>query len=244
MRKKQADHPIVSLRGVRFHSEDESPLELEFVPGELAFIGRQRQPPEPLIEDLIQGIVPPASGEILFDGLAWGARSTREIEAARLSIGRVFATPTPVSNWVQNLNVTDNVLLAQRFRAHVNEPDLRRRADELAARFGLGSLPSSRPSATPVEQLELAQWVRAFLPDPLRLLILDHPSSGVTEESLAGLLDAVDSTRAKGTAVLWIGRSPSRSIAGGRLSPTQSLTQLADGQIRPEESINHGYPAV
>ena len=147
----------------------------------------------------------------------------------------MFGSPTAVSNWVQNLSVSDNTLLAQRFSPGIDEALLRQRADHLAELFGLGSLPVTRPAATPGDKLLLAQWVRALLPNPLRLLILEIAEPELAEESSAPLLEAIAEARSKGTAVLWIGDPNHRSFSKGKLSPSQAFTQSSDGRIIAEK---------
>jgi len=234
MNKDSSRPPIVELRGVRFDQVEAPPLDLGIGPGELAFVDGvsniQRSP----LADCIQGSKAAVDGEVLFEGLSWERRNTHEIESARRSIGRIFGSASAVSSWVQNLNVTDNVLLAQRFCRGVSETDLIQRAEGLAQRFGLASLPRSRPAATPTEKLALSQWVRAFLPDPLRLLILEQPASRAPESSLHALLEAVSDARAGGGAVLWIDKQSDIGLDLEQLAPNQTFSLASAGGIQPK----------
>jgi ABC-type sugar transport system ATPase subunit len=140
-----------------------------------------------------------------------------------------------VSSWVQNLSVADNILLAQRFKPGANESDLHGRAERLARRFGLGGLPQTRPMATPTQELVLSQWVRAFLPAPLRLLILEQPDSQAPENSLGALLEAINEARANGGTVLWIGSPNDSGLDLEQLVPSQTITLSDCGSPRSKE---------
>ena len=153
--------------------------------------------------DLALGLQAPRQGRVFFGGEDWSGMDPREAERRRRRVGRVFA-PRGRAAWIENLDVEENVMLAQLFNEGSTWEAVRERAEDLARRFGLDGLPTSRPSATPAPDLMAAQWVRAFLPDPLRLLILELPEAAVPEGK-AGLLNGeVKRVLDEGTAVIWI----------------------------------------
>jgi ABC-type uncharacterized transport system ATPase subunit len=153
--------------------------------------------------DLFLGLQAPARGRVTFGGQDWQTMDPREAEHGRRQIGRVVATPGRAA-WLQNLDVEENVYLARQFEPGVSTAGLRQRAQTFCHLFGLEALPTTRPAATSSDLLMRAQWVRAFLPEPLRLLVLEAPDWGARKESSGRLREQVRRARGAGTAVIWI----------------------------------------
>lgn len=168
-------------------------------PGELLLItlapGRVRSP----FADLTQGLIDPHRGQVRIAGRSWTQMPIPEMARHRSRVGRVF----DVGGWVSNLNVDENVLLAQRHHDTAPAAELRRRADELARSFGMDGVPTQRPAEASQNELRLSQWVRAFLGD-MRLLVLERPARDVQPEAIEPLLKSLRAAREGGAAVLWI----------------------------------------
>ncbi|MEO0445912.1 MAG: hypothetical protein AAF191_07540, partial [Verrucomicrobiota bacterium] len=156
-----------------------------------------------LLGDIILGVTQPGKGEVTFRGKSWEARSLSEDEALRRSVGRVYARDEG-ARWIENLELDENVQLAQSFDPLESREHIERRARELSGELGLGELPKTRPAATEELIQQKAQWVRALLPDPLRLLILEEPLEGVPKEEQRPFLDVVRQRRKEGVAILWM----------------------------------------
>ena len=122
----------------------------------------------------------------------------------RETIGQVFQS-THRAQWITNLDVDENIYLAEQMTGRISQPDLIAAADKLAKAFGLEEIPDLRESKVSRDRLMRAQWVRAFLPKPLRLLILECPTFGVPTDAVRLLLKQIQRVREKGTAVIWIG---------------------------------------
>lgn len=175
-------------------------------PGELTLItlapGHVRSP----FADLTQGLKHPHSGAVRFGGKSWTDMTATGMARARSRLGRVF----DVGGWVSNLDVDENVLLAQRHHNTAPARDLRQRADELAREFGLDGLPRKRPAEASQYELRLSQWVRALLVD-MDVLVLERPTRDVRPDAVPPFLEALRRARQRGAAVLWVttdGASP------------------------------------
>lgn len=168
-------------------------------PGELMLItlapGRVRSP----FADLAQGLIDPHLGQVRIAGRSWTEMTIPQMARHRSRGGRVF----DVGGWVSNLNVDENVLLAQRHHRTAPAAQLRRQADELARSFGMDGVPTRRPAEASQNELRLSQWVRAFLGD-MHLLVLERPARDVQPEAIEPFLRSLRAAREKGTAVLWI----------------------------------------
>ncbi len=150
------------------------------------------------LADAAEGLLVPDAGVIRWQGKEWRDLEPEDELRARSRIGRVYEKQA----WISNLNVDENVTLARRHHTELPEKEIVAAADALAGRFGIQEVPRQRPAFAAKRDLKIAEWVRAFLCDPL-LLLLERPETGVTDESLPKLIDAVQDAREHGTAVIW-----------------------------------------
>lgn len=203
MAPPSAKAAILSLEQATFTPEtaQDGALEnatLRLSTGELALVRLEPEcRPVPLAE-AAQGLAHPSRGRVLFLGRDWSGLGPFEAARLRARIGRVFAD----RSWVSNLDVAENITLAQRHHTVRPVEEIQAEAEALARRFGLPGLPPGRPAAASPQALQRAGWVRAFLGDPA-LLILEQPTRQADREGAARLFEAVHDARARGAAVLW-----------------------------------------
>jgi len=151
------------------------------------------------LADLATGLLDPEEGRVLFQGEAWTAMPPEQVLQRRAQIGRVFDG----HGWISNLNVNENVTLAQRHHTRRPDVEILAEAEALARAFGLDELPKIRPALVAPQDLRRAEWVRAFLGQPL-LVLLERPMQGVPPEQLPRLFGAVREACARKAAVLWL----------------------------------------
>jgi ABC-type transporter Mla maintaining outer membrane lipid asymmetry ATPase subunit MlaF len=198
--------PVLAFEGVGPAGGDAPPADafhLALGPGDCVVFAGVDASSLHHLGDLVLGLQAPARGRILFGGSDWQTMDPRDVERCRRQTGRVLAVPGRAA-WLQNLDVEENVQLARRFDPGSNVLQVRERSSVLCGLFGLAGLPGTRPASTAPDVLLRAQWVRAFLPDPLRLLVLESPDWGVKPSMGARLREQVRVARAAGTAVVWI----------------------------------------
>lgn len=150
------------------------------------------------LADLAQGLVEPVEGTVSFLGAPWPLLSEDARLTARAAIGRVFDEP----GWLSDLDMDENIVLAQRHHTRRRESAIRDEAAELSRRFSLPGLPRGRPSEMRAPDLRRAACVRAFLGRP-ELLILERPTTGVYPEIMTALMASVREAQSRGAAVLW-----------------------------------------
>lgn len=174
-------------------------VRLRLEAGQLALIEAPTGIQELLLPAAAEGLLRPAAGFVRYLEVDWRERGPLAAQRARHTIGHVFEG----TEWVSNLNVDENVLLASCHHTHRPEAELVEEALALARRFGLEELTSKRPNLVGRQELRACALVRAFLDTP-RLVLLERPLRGVARllgEALAAL---VSEYRASGGAVLWI----------------------------------------
>ena len=126
------------------------------------------------LANLICGLHRPDRGAILFGNLALHGKRPHDI--ARLGVARSFQT----AELVNDASLIDNVAVAFA-TAGRDLPEARGRAFAELARFGLADRAWEQAGAQPAGVRRLVEVARAMAQRP-RLLVLDEPSAGLTEE--------------------------------------------------------------
>jgi phospholipid/cholesterol/gamma-HCH transport system ATP-binding protein len=190
---------------------------LELNQGELLLVRIERENERLPLADAAEGLVPPTQGSVMFLGEDWQRLSADHAAAQRGKIGRLFED----EGWISDLDVDQNIMLAQRHHTQRSEQDIREEALKLARVFGLPGLPRGRPGSVRRWDLRKAACIRAFLGQPV-FLILEQPERGVYADLMAPLVNAVQSARKRGTAVLWTVTDPKIWNHPGILATTRA----------------------
>jgi phospholipid/cholesterol/gamma-HCH transport system ATP-binding protein len=175
----------------------------ELNPGELLLVRIERENERLPLADAAQGLASLKGGTVWFVGKDWEEMSADGAAGQRGKIGRLFEDEA----WINDLDVDENIVLSQRHHTRRTETDIMEEALKLARVFGLPGLPRGRPGQMRRWDLRKAACIRAFLGQPL-LLILEQPERGVYADLVAPLLNAVQSIRKRGAAVLWTVTDP------------------------------------
>jgi phospholipid/cholesterol/gamma-HCH transport system ATP-binding protein len=179
-----------------------TPLSLRVLAGECALIEGSDAAQLAAFADLCSGLVPLRAGDVRFAGRDWSDLPHDYAAALRGRIGRVFAT----GGWLPFLDAETNILLPQLHHTRIDREELRRKAQALAQDFGLPGLPVGRVDTLAAADLGRAGLVRAFLGEPL-LVMLEDPTRGLLASIAPVVLNHAAMTRDRGGAVVWLARS-------------------------------------
>ena len=174
--------------------------------------------------DLAVGLLTPEDGRVSILG-----NDLRDLDMEignwlRGRVGRVFSR----GNWMDHLSLLDNILLSARHHHRRGEDALRAEASALATAFGLPGIPLGTPDGfTPVD-LQRAACVRAFLGEPL-LVILEDPTYAAHSKLLKPLVDAIRVARNRGAAVVWF--SPAAAIWRDGSIPVTRRYRVAGNEL-------------
>lgn len=166
----------------------------------------------------------------------WGDLDPGQVLALRRLVRRVPAR----GGWMDDRSVLENIMLAERHNTVVDERVLLEQASAMARRFGLPGLPTGRPEACTVADLEAAACVRAFLGRP-QLVVLEHPTDNPDTPLLGPIIGAVQQVRRRGGAVIWFTRHPSIH-ADPSLPVSQRLVLSGDRLLERGELPAPGLP--
>jgi branched-chain amino acid transport system ATP-binding protein len=146
--------------------------------------------------NLIAGVIPPNSGEILFQGRSVGG--WQPYRAARAGIGRTFQIPKPY----RHLSVIENVMVS----ALLHERSLaaaRRHAEGVLVDVGLADYVDSRVSILTVGLLKRLEVARALALRP-KLVLFDEIMAGLTAGEVRGMTALVSKLPERGFTVIWV----------------------------------------
>jgi phospholipid/cholesterol/gamma-HCH transport system ATP-binding protein len=155
------------------------------------------------LADAAQGLVPPLQGRITFRGEDWQTLPADRAARHRGHIGRIF----PEAGWVSNLDIDENITLAQRHHTRRPVPAITDEAATLSRQFGLPGLPLGKIVQLRRQDLQKAACVRALLGEPV-LIIAEDPTRHVYADIIAPLVNMLFAARQRGAAVLWVTSNP------------------------------------
>jgi ABC-type sugar transport system ATPase subunit len=182
---------IQALRGVNF----------TLAAGEVhALVGENGAGKSTLVRILV-GVHPPDQGEVRLDGVPVSFRSPREALRAGISV------VSQEINLVPELSVAANIFLG-RFptRSALGVVDLARihlESETLLAELGLSLDPKARVRDLPFSSRQLVEIARA-LSCRARVLILDEPTSALSESEIAHLFRVLRRLRGEGAGIIYI----------------------------------------
>jgi ribose transport system ATP-binding protein len=151
---------------------------------------------------VLAGIYQPDEGQLFFDG------QPVRLTGVRDALGRGISLIHQELNLAENLSVGANLFLGRemlhgRWLGILDRPGMRKEAQALLARVGLACSPQTTVSEMPLGQRQLVEIARA-LSLRSRLLIMDEPTSSLTQRETDRLFGVVGDLRRSGVAVVYI----------------------------------------
>jgi len=176
-------------------------ISLSFSPGEIhALVGENGAGKSTLIK-IVTGIYQPDAGEIRYDGKSLHFRSYRD------SLDHGIGIVNQEIQVVAEASVGESIMLDKlggfsRF-GRIDWKKLNERAKEAMALVGLGVDPETRIGDLSVAQKQLVQIARALSGDA-QVLLLDEPTSSITEHEAAALFAVLRRLKNDGVAIVFV----------------------------------------
>ncbi len=149
---------------------------------------------------VIAGALKPDSGRLVFDGKELHLSGTRDAASKGISIVFQELMLAP------NMSVAENIFLGAEPRlagVMVDRAALRARARDALARMGIAIDPDMRLGELTIAQQQLVEICKSLVHEP-RLLILDEPTSSLSEADSLVLFRVVHDLKASGVTILYI----------------------------------------
>lgn len=217
--------PLISIRGVgkQFGAVRAlSNVSFDVRPGELHAVMGENGAGKSTLMKILSGVYSEFDGELIVRGTAARFAGTRDAERAGISIIHQEL------NLVEQLSVAANIFLGRESRnwlGILNQKEMDRRAAELLAELDTNISPRALVSTLRVGDQQLVEIAKA-LSLQASILIMDEPTSALTESEVARLYRVIDKLRAKGVTILYISHKMEEVF---RLS--DRITVLRDGQF-------------
>lgn len=204
---------------------------------------------------ILSGVYTKDAGDVVIAGKAVDFRTPAD------SIASGVAAVQQHPELVPDLNGYENIFLGREggrrgFFARVDATELKRRGDELLARFPI-AIDLSRPveSLSAVER-EIVAVLQALSRDGIRVLILDEPTSTLTEVEKVALFRMIATLKKSGIAIIYITHRLEEVLQiadrltvfrGGQLIATMTVAEanaqhLSLAELMLGESMGHIFP--
>jgi branched-chain amino acid transport system ATP-binding protein len=171
-------------------------ISFDVQPGELLGLIGPNGAGKTTLFNLVAGVIPPSSGQILFGGQPITGWKSHHI--ARVGIARTFQIPKPY----RQLSVVENVMLS----AFLREKSLagaRKLAESTLADVGLADYSGAPASSLTVGLLKRLEVARALAMRP-QLVLFDEIMAGLTPTEVGAMTKFVAELPARGITVIWV----------------------------------------
>lgn len=220
--------PVLELSEARpvFVEEGVSPIpySLSLGAGECVLIECHDAQHAQRFTDLCAGMFPLAGGSVKCLGLDWSTLDDRRANALRGLLGRVGEE----AGWSDFYPMQVNMLAPALYHTNTPLDDLVTEATELSVAFGLPGLPLERPDHMSFLDRRRAEYVRAFMGEPV-LLLLANPVGREPEDLYNTFLSVLTTARDRGCAVVWI--ASDRSVWQDYAQEDMQFFRLSDGGL-------------
>ena len=191
--------PALELRQVNFKYDDNWSLkniDLSIRQGEfVAILGQNGSGKTTLIKQL-NGLLTPASGEVLVNGRSTRGENVRSLSRA---VGYVFQNP---DHQIIMETVYDDVAFGPRF-AKIPEAEVQRRVHEALAAVKLTGFEKYDPSILTKGQRQKVA-VAAVLANKPEIIVFDEPTTGLDYNELRGMMELISQLNAAGHTVIMV----------------------------------------
>jgi branched-chain amino acid transport system ATP-binding protein len=161
--------------------------------------------------NLISGLLPVTSGDIVFDGRNITRHAAWQVNQAGLTriyqSGRLFERLTVLENvYVGGIAGTGLSLLMSVFQIASGNPvrrQARAKALSILDEFGLADHADRPITSLSYGQRRMVEFARALMPDP-KVILLDEPAAGLNLGEIENLIKTIGSVRDRGIAILLI----------------------------------------
>ncbi len=197
-------------------------VSLEIMAGELHAVVGENGAGKSTLMKILSGVIPDFEGELQLRGQTVGFQSPRDAEKAGISIIHQEL------NLVENLSAAANIFLGREKRmlfGFLDDRAMERAAEELLVQLECHIQPRQLVRELRVGDQQLVEIAKA-LSFETDILIMDEPTSALTESEVARLFRVIDRLRKRGVTILYISHKLDEVF---RLA--DRITVLRDGKL-------------
>lgn len=176
-----------------------SDVSLAIHPGEvLAVVGENGAGKSTLMK-ILAGVIQPTSGQLLLSGQHVTFRDVQQAMDSRVALIHQEL------NLALNLDVGANISLGREPRqfGFLNRRSIAKRAEQYLGQLGMKVSPHARLSSLTIAQQQLVEIAKALSTDA-QVVIMDEPTSSLSQQEADQLYDVIRQLRSQGRAVVYI----------------------------------------
>ena len=195
--------PILEVRNI---SKDFSgvyalqDVNFEIYPGQVTAIIGENGAGKSTLMKIISGVYPEYEGDVLLDGEKVSFKTPKEAgESGVVIIHQEL-------NLIPHLSITENLFLGNELNNKLgllDYPRMHKKAKELLKRLHLDIHPSTPLNQLRVGQQQLVEIAKALMLES-KVLIMDEPTSAISDSEVELLFKIINELRAKGVAIVYI----------------------------------------
>ena len=176
---------------------------------------------------ILCGIYPATEGEIFMDGKT--AEIHSPIDAKRLGIAMIHQELSAF----HELTVAANMFMNREYKRFglLDEARMNRAAAEILADLNINIDPRVKMRSLSVAEMQLVEIAKAVSTDA-EIIIMDEPTSALTEAEVANLYDTVRDLKSRGKAIVYISHKIEEIFA-----IADEITVLRDGEFVSHDKI-------
>jgi len=178
---------------------------------------------------ILVGVEKPTMGRILLDGHEIHPNSP--IDAASMGIGIIYQE----LNLCANMSVVDNIFLAREVSQNgvIDRKQENKLAKELVKRLEQNIPPDALVGDLRIGQQQIVEIAKALAHD-VRILIMDEPTSALSNSEVEVLFRVIDELKSRGVAIIYISHKLEEILQIG-----DHITVLRDGSKVAEEDVEN-----
>jgi ribose transport system ATP-binding protein len=209
-------------------------IDLRIYPGEVTAIIGENGAGKSTLMKIVSGVYPEFEGEVLLNGQPVSFKNPKE--AAEKGVAIIHQE----LNLIPYLSVTENLFLGNELTNKLgllDYPKMHKKAKELLSRLHLNISPSKPVYQLRVGQQQLVEIAKALLLDS-KILIMDEPTSAISDHEVTLLFQIIKDLKAKGVAIVYISHKLNELF-----EIADKFTVLRDGKLIGSgemAKINHG----
>jgi ribose transport system ATP-binding protein len=196
-------------------------VDLEFFPGEVHGLVGENGAGKSTLMRVLAGMYPDYSGEIFLNG------SARRIHSPRLARELGIAMVHQELSLVPELSVAENMFLGReaksRIPGFINRRQIEKEAGLVLAEIEADVSPTQRINQLSVAKQQLVEIAKGISTHS-QVLILDEPTSSLSEPEIRDLFRVIRTTKEKGVAIIYISHKLAEIFA-----IADRITVLRDG---------------
>ncbi|HPU08239.1 MAG TPA: sugar ABC transporter ATP-binding protein [Candidatus Atribacteria bacterium] len=216
--------PLISLKNVSKAFPGVQALDnvsLEIFPGEVHAVLGENGAGKSTLMKILSGIITKDSGGILLQGEKVEFNNPREAIDAGISLVQQELSLIP------SLSIAENIFLGRwpQKGVSIDWDKINREASELLQRFRIEENPQTLVEKLSVAKQQLIEILKAYSRPATKVLLLDEPTSALSEEEVKRLFGLLEEVKKEDKAIIFISHK-----IGEALQLADRITILRDGK--------------